>query len=136
MHIEAFHPYTFPWHDTPLAWLTAEQARARVEEITREKPAAEVPSRLRCFQRVPEALVIGIPPEYARLRDESARLWEESASLWKESASLWKESASLRAKSARLWDERDQAALALRVVPDAPWRDGALRFDGDGEGAP
>ena len=131
MHTAAYRPYTFPWHDVPLAWLTAEQARARIEEIRREKPAAEVPIRLRCFQQVPAALVSGIPPAFARLRAESARLRDEGSGtrLWLESVRLWDESA-------RLWAEPDQAALALRVVPDAPWRDGALRFEGAGEGAP
>ena len=124
-----YSPYTWPWHNTPIAWLTATQAENRVKEILQDKPPSEHSTRLAAFQSVPPALAAEIPADAASLWAESGRLRAEGNRLWTECDRLWAEGDRLWAEGDRAWPLTQRLALAARVVPNVPVRNGELYFD-------
>ena len=96
--------YTFLHHDEPIEW-TADLAE-RLRYIDKEKPAHEQAARRRCIVAVPAARLPAGYGEAWRAYDEAGRVYVEAG----------------RAAQGEL------LALALSLVPDAPWVDGALRF--------
>ena len=129
--------FTFVHHDYPVEW--SDGIEERYDAIRQTKPVSERATRLQCIVRVPDELV---PPVYAQAHAASnramAEVKRERVSVYAGQPWTIYDQAMATYIEARgaYYQARDAVAaevlsLALRLVPDAPWRDGALRFTKD-----
>ena len=102
-------------HDVLLEIVTSFEKR--VEYIRANKPASEIPLRLRLFQLIPPER---LPAALGETRDEGRRLWTEGNRLRSEGSRLWAEGRRLRAEGDRLWIEGDR----LRAEDNRLWIEG------------
>lgn len=112
--------YTFLHHDQPIEW-THDLAQ-RLAYIETRKPVHERAIRLRCIVAVP---VERLPVGYVEA--------------WWGYVEAWRGSDEARRGSDEAWRGYDEArrgsapkllALALALVPDAPWNGHGLTFEG------
>ena len=103
--------YTFLHHMEPIEW--TDDLGERLRYIDRAKPVHELAIRRRCIVAVPEER---LPAGYA----EARRVYFSSRQFY-----AW-ERVYAEARGAV---RGELLALALELVPDAPWVEGALRFE-------
>ena len=131
--------YTFLHHENPIEW--TDDLDERLTYIKRHKPVSEQAIRRRCIVSVPEARLPRAYDEawraYAeatRANDEARRAYDEARRAYDEARRAYAEATRAYDEAWRAYDEatrpfhQELVALALALVPDAPWDGRKLVF--------